>query len=200
MNDVTKPTVFVQYGFCEGSRIGHRFLLALEHAGFQLTEDPAQADIFIGHSAGCLLLPTSSRAQLNVFIGFPYWPNRSLVATLYKKNRREYLVSQRSGTTRTWWVKFRWNSIYFWNVRKNFSMWRAMKSGPQPPKEPDTLCIRNRDDDCCTPEIWQVPSLRQCAFLSVPGEHDHLWMHPSGYTAIIEAYYGASILASAKTQ
>jgi len=196
---VKRPTVFVSYGFCEGPQIGRRFLRSLEQAGFQLTYSPEQADIFIGHSGGCLLTPSSSTSQVTIFIGFPYWPGKSLITTLMEKNRREYRISQRTGTARAWWAKLGWNSFYFWNMRRNVAMRRAMEHGPQTPAGP-TVCLRNRDDDCCTPEIWSVSAFKKCAFISLAGEHDHLWMHPEAYTGIIKAYYGANVLASPETK
>jgi hypothetical protein len=199
MSSTSKPTVFVCYGFCEGPHIGRYFLQALEQANFQLIDDPKQADILIGHSGGCMLVSTSGPTQLTVFIGFPYWPGRSLLYTLFKKNRHEYMVSRRNGTSKAWWAKLRWNSLYFWNMRRNLSMQRAMRRGPQVPTG-QPLCIRNRGDDCCIPEIWRTSSLEKCVFVSVPGEHDHLWMHPEVYTAIIKAYYGTNVLASPKTE
>jgi hypothetical protein len=200
VDDNSKPTIFVCYGFCEGPRIGRHFIHALQNAGFRTVQSAQQADIFIGHSGGCLRLPRKSNARLAVLIGLPYWPDRSLIRTLYKKNRHEHTVSRESGTELQWWVKFWWNSFYFWNMRQNLPMKRAMSRGIQTPAVPTTLCIRNRGDDCCIETIWQLPALTNSAFVSIPGEHDDLWMHPELYAAIIKAYYGASILAPTETK
>jgi hypothetical protein len=200
VNNNPKPTIFVCYGFCEGPWIGRHFLRTLRAAGFQTVRNPKQADIFIGHSGGCLRIPSGAKARLAVLIGIPYWPGRPLVATLYEKNRHEHEVSRDNGTALQWWIKFWWNSFYFWNMRQNLAMQRAMSKGMQPPPVARTLCIRNRGDDCCIETIWQLPALKDSSFVSIPGEHDHLWMHPEAYAAIIKAYYGASILAATETE
>jgi hypothetical protein len=193
------PTVFVCYGFCEGPQIGRSFTEALSSAGFRIAHNPRQADIFVGHSGGCFLVPTSGTTHLSVLIGVSYRPGTSIITTLYQKNTREYTSSRHQGTTASWWRKFRWNSVYFWNLRRNIAMQLALTRGlTMPPSQ--TLCIRNRDDDCCTPDLWQLPALSDASFVSVPGQHDDLWMHPEGYAAIIKAYYGASILASTKSK
>ena len=200
MSDNINPAIFLYHGFCEGPYISQHFVQSLISAGFQTVEDPEQADILIGHSGGCFQIPTTSHARLVVYVGYPWWPGRSLINALYRKNRREHAVSRRKGTTRQWWKKFLWNSIYFWNMSRNFSMWQAMKRGPEALRYSRVLCIRNKDDDCCTSAIWKVPELKQCAFLSARGEHDHLWVHPDVYAVMIKAYYGAIILAQTETK
>jgi hypothetical protein len=198
MANESRPTVFICHGFCEGPQISRRFKRSLESSGFRVIRDPKQANIFIGHSGGCLRIPDGSTTSLAVLIGIPYWPGRSLVGVLYEKNRHEHNVSRDDGTALKWWIKFWWNSFYFWNMHQNILMKRAMSRGFKVPSTPNTLCIRNRGDDCCIETIWQLPALQNSAFVSIPGEHDDLWMHPGAYAAIIKAYYGANILASTK--
>jgi hypothetical protein len=200
VDDSAKTTVYVCYGFCEGPRIGRHLITALEAAGFQVVKDPNKAVIFIGHSGGCLRVPRSASLRLAVLIGIPYWPGRTLIGMLWQKNRHEYVLSRENGSGKQWWRKLYWNGFYFWNMSQNVAMWRALTQGLQKPSAGKTLCIRNRNDDCCTPSIWQHTVLNEAAFVSLRGEHDDLWMHPEAYAAMIKTYYGANVLAPSEAK
>jgi hypothetical protein len=145
-------------------------------------------------------VPAAKQTQLAVLIGIPYYPGKSLLSVLYQKNRADYIASRHSKTTKLWWRKLFWNSLYFWNMRQNRRMQKTLSQGLQTPQTLQTLCIRNRDDMCCREDIWKVPTLSKAAFVSISGVHDDLWVHPEPYAAIIKAYYGANVLAQTKAQ
>lgn len=196
---MSKSTIFICYGFCEGPHIGELFVRVLTNAGFQMVRDPHKADILVAHSGGCLIAPKSTRLRLSVYIGTPYRPVKSLPGMLYAKNKQEYAKSRQDGTTRQWWRKFHWNCFYFWNMRRNLAMQLALSRELEAPTG-QLLCIRNQNDQCCATTIWQAPTLQRTSFISLTGEHDDLWMHPESYAAIIKAYYGASVLAPTKAK
>ncbi len=200
MGTVSKPTFFICYGFCEGTKSGRSLVEALERAGFQIATDANQADIFVGHSGGCLLAPSACKAKLAVCIGIPYWPDKSLVRTLISKNVEQFKGSRSIEQQEQWWGKFFWHGVYFWRIDRNIAMLRKRKSGPQTLPDAKMLYIRNREDGFMTERIYMLPNLRKASFVSLPGTHDDLWMHPDAYAAIIKAYYGANILASTKAE
>lgn len=189
------PKIYIGYGFCEGTHIGQAFLDALQKAGFVGTDEPQAADIFVGHSGGCFLVPKETHAKLVIMVGIPFRSGYSTFNTLLKKNTREFREYHRTGLGKQWRTKLSWNIVYFWNMANNWQMLRAMRKGLQPATGRRVICIRNRDDDCCTELISQQKGLERYAFLSLPGSHDDLWIHSDTYAAIIKAYYGAEVLA-----
>lgn len=77
--------VCIIYGFCEGPRLAGRFLHALAEAGHTSVSDPYAADVVIGHSGGCYLVPTDLPARQVIFIGLTHWPGKSIVRALIEK-------------------------------------------------------------------------------------------------------------------
>lgn len=168
---------------------------ALQATGFRVIPEATKADIFVGHSGGCLLTPSNHTARLVVFVGIPYSPKKSVIATLIRKNIQEERLSRVNHQRKQWLIKFMWHGVYFWRMDRNIAMSLRVSQGPQTLSSAQTLCIRNKDDDFCTDLIWQLPTLKDAAFLSLPGSHDDLWVHPEAYAGIIKAYYGANVLA-----
>src|SRR5690242_14794905 len=114
-----KPSVCILYGFCEGSLEAIRFRRLLHTAGFEITNDPTQATILLGHSGGCFLIPKRPAAKLIIQIGIPYWPGRSILRSLCLKIIDDLRDHHKGGSLRFWLRKTVWNSLYFWNMVRN---------------------------------------------------------------------------------
>src|SRR5262249_25082501 len=149
-------TVCLLYGFCEGPRLAGRMLRALDKAGFAVVDDPYQAEIVIGHSGGCLLVPDDLPAHGIFQIGPPYWPGHWVLRSLIEKNVNDFKNHRQDRMTRQWADKFRWNLYYFWNMPRNFAMLRALEDSPSWRGRRVTV-VRNREDSFCTPDLKSLP-------------------------------------------
>lgn len=68
----TTKTVAFLYGVTEGPQHSRRFRRELERAGYTITHDPAEAEIVIAHSGGCMLVPLEKPTQTTLFINPTY--------------------------------------------------------------------------------------------------------------------------------
>src|SRR5690348_14896227 len=109
---MSKPSVALLYGFGEGTWHGRRFRSVLETQGFTVADQAEEADIVIAHSAGCFYLPQTSKKQLTVLIGPPYWPGRSMVANFLRKAVSDFRYYRTHHLITAWWIKSFHNGIY----------------------------------------------------------------------------------------
>lgn len=173
------------YGFCEGPRMSKGMLRALKRAGHTVTTDLYKADVVIAHSAGCFLVPKDLRAKQIIMIGLTHWPGKSLVWALVQKNWNDFHCHRRDRKGMAWVKKFAWNTIYFWNMRRNLAMWQARTRGDYWQVKRLTL-IRNQEDTFCTPDLASLPFTHKPRFVELPDQHDDCWLHPTRYVAVIQ--------------
>jgi hypothetical protein len=177
-------TVCVLYGFGEGPRVGQRLQKALQASGYEVIDDPAQADIIITHSAGCLLLPEKVRARQIIQIG-PYWPERTWLKAATRKFIDDMHKHHREGELRFWLHKSLWNLTYFCRMPTNFRFLKGLKEGRHWRHGKITTVVRPRYDSFCAVDpksrFKQPP-----AFLSFPGHHDDCWRDPKPYIALLK--------------
>jgi hypothetical protein len=180
---MSKPTVCILYGACEGQRIARRFIVALEASGFVLTHDPLTADIIFAHSGGCYVVPVRHRAQLILLVGLSGTPG---IANL-RKAWLDFRTQHRAGTLKQFATKTFWNALYFWNMPQNWRMWRGWRRGAQRALT-HVVAIRNRDDRTAPAELAHFHFDHPPALISFPGQHDDCWEHPEPYIHIIQKY------------
>jgi hypothetical protein len=178
-----RQAVCVIYGFCEGPRLAEPLLRLLQQAGYAITDNPQEANIVIGHSGGCFLVPEATPAPRIIMVGLPYWPGKSTFRALVQKNRAEIHSYYREHHLSGWLRKFSWNLVYFWKFSANLRMLRAQQRGTFWHTR-NLVIVRNREDLCCTPAITAAPFRHSPAFIALPGHHDDLWLHPQDYVAI----------------
>ena len=193
MTDSNVPTVCILYGFCEGGHTGLPLVCLLRERGYAITGSPSHADIVVGHSGGCFIVPEHATVKQYIMVGLPYWPGKSVFRALVEKNRlelRQYYGERRLGE---WLRKFSWNLIYFWKVPSNIRMLRAQRNGRFWHTK-HVVLVRNRQDRCCTPDITALSFANSAAFIELPGQHDDIWQHPEYYVDIIN-HYASRLLA-----
>jgi len=183
------PTVCILYGFCEGPLEAIRFRRLLRAAGYQITTSSATADIIIGHSGGCFLVPEHPAAKLIIQIGIPYWPGRSILKSLCLKIIADWRDHHKGGSIRFWLRKTGWNGLYFWNMVNNVRMLRGRHAGTLWRFGSVTTVVRPEKDPVCTPDASALPFTTPPRFITIPGQHDDCWRYPQDYIALIQAEY-----------
>ncbi|MBI4034630.1 hypothetical protein HY380_01895 [Candidatus Saccharibacteria bacterium] len=182
-------TVAIIHGWAEGPWQSRKFRQELKQQGFEPEKDASKAEIIIGHSLGCYLVP-ANQAKLIVLIGLPYWPGLNVPASLARKLWLELTHHRRSATIGWWLNKLAHNIWYI--VSKPlmtyyiFSM-RKLKNLPSG-KNQKVLLIRPRNDTFCHPNIKDRLSGREYYFVELPGAHDDCWFKPEPCIELIQKH------------
>lgn len=180
------PTVCILYGFSEGPRVGRRFRAALKAKGYSIITDPAQADILITHSGGCLLLPDKIQAKQIIHIAPYQWPGKSWFACMSRKLLDDIHAHHREGELHFWARKTFWNFVYFWKMANNFRMQRTINQPTRWRYGNITTVLRPRHDTFCTPDYRLLPFKPSATFISMPGYHDDCWRNPKPYVDLLK--------------
>jgi hypothetical protein len=176
-------------GFAEG-KWHHKLLRKeLEHAGFATADSTETADIIMAHSAGCFFLPVSSKPQLIILIGPPYWPGRPLIVSMFKKIYLDFIYRLRERKLGYWLIKTFWNTVYiFGDLQHVIHVGRFARKRDllDRLKNKEVVLIRNEDDAWCTPDLKNIPfKNKSVEFYALPGEHDDCWVNPQPYAKIL---------------
>ncbi len=179
-------TVCILYGFCEGPRVSKRFQADLEAEGYKIISDPSKADVIIGHSGGCFLLPEHLRAKHIIQIGLVHWPGRSVVGSLAQKLIADIRNHHQQGAMHFWLRKALWNFYYFWNIPATIRMLIGRKRGYHWRYGKITTVVRPDLDSFCTPKPELLPFKDKPRVVCVPGQHDDCWRDPKPYLSLIK--------------
>ncbi len=179
------------HGWAEGSWQARRFVECLQQNDLELITDPHNADIIVGHSAGCYLVP-ETKARLIVLIGLPYWPGKPLVVSWLEKlkaevgqhrGRRDFGWFLRKLVHNAWYILSRPSSLY--RFLKN----KRLMSLPKTSTNTKVVLIRNLEDRFCTPKVASLlPEAKDYPIVELPGLHDDCWLEPQAYIEIIRKY------------
>ncbi len=191
-----QPKVCIQYGFCEGPKIGRAFESSLKSAGYALTRNMDDADIVVAHSGGCFVIPNNSDRKLMCMIGLPYSPSKPMVVNMIRKIWLDFKNHEEVRSI-TWWVnKTFWNGVYFFRMPNNMRMLLGMRSRKWQSCK-NVVLIRNTEDVMCTVATDKLPFVYAPKIASLAGQHDDCWIHSDKYVDIIKQYYGNGVLAQA---
>ena len=172
--------VYIEYGWPEGK--WHAKLLAesLITAGFEVVDEPAEADVIIAHSGGCYMLPSDITPKLVLHIGLPNWPGRIVpTSTLLKWNMETKNFY--------WFKKLFYQGVYFFNPITTYKSWRAWtKKILFNYPSAKTILIRNNKDTYMHDETSRaLATKREWQYIESPGMHDDLWENPEQYVELI---------------
>jgi hypothetical protein len=160
------------------SKVGIRKELRLE-----------QADIIFCHSTGCYLVPEEATAKLIVLVGLPYWPNRSLVYSGFKKFSEDFNNTKKDMGT-TWWLNKTLHNIWYMLKYPRDTLMVATKHRVEnlpDPKAHKVILIRNQEDSFCHPKINKIFDKSEgYEFISLPAGHDDCWSGKQAYVDIIK--------------
>jgi hypothetical protein len=175
-------------GWSEGHWQAKRLARELEKRGVIKARKARQADIIIGHSAGCYMLPHKVKAKRIFLIGPPYWPGRSIVSRTFRN-----VIIDAPAQLKSWgWARFclnrLWNGAYIL-IRpfRTINAWRSLRGiliGLH--DESKIILIRSSKDCFCSPEAAQLArEYTNVTFREVPGLHEDCWHHPRPYVDLI---------------
>ena len=182
MNNTPSPKkIYLAFGLGEGRIVARKFEYAATQRGFELTSNHNEADVVIGHSAGCYTLAHLLNTKTIILIGPPTQisTTRDLMRAVSRKLRREY----QELSLREFLAKNALNALYLVNVPRAFHL-RKFTLKRRLPEQTMTL-IRNQHDDF-TDKLIQLHQSDGIRYLSMPGGHDDLWQNPSRYLDILE--------------
>ena len=178
-------TVAIIPGFAEGSFHYSQLRKELQQAGFSVIHDAEQADVIIAHSGGCYLLPSASRAKQVFLIGYPYWPGRSLLTSIYLKFAD---LRQQHGilfATKAWLINgwFACNVIHDWWLIRGSHRRKDILTQPLSGRH----FIWNRYDSYCDPQAVLALATPNDTFISIEGGHDDIWQNPTLYVHLLQS-------------
>jgi hypothetical protein len=181
--------VALQYGVLTGRRVGKKFCKTLAEAGYQLVQNAQDADIIIGHSAGCFWLPQAPTKQKLMLINPPYWPGRS-VTERAKARARTHLRYRRYGYNfKQWLWRSAWGAFYGLDIPRTRLINRVAREYELEKiiTNHTAVIVRNSDDDWLTPDVEKLthdhPGVQ---VVHIPGDHDDLWLNPRPYVEALE--------------
>ncbi|HUY85177.1 MAG TPA: hypothetical protein VMU97_01540 [Candidatus Dormibacteraeota bacterium] len=188
----TNPLSFaISYGFLGGPLHSRHLRKMLNKAGY--VEAPlSEADIIIAHSGGAYLFNPGPRPKL-ILLAAPAL-TREKPRSLFKKNTKQLW---RNAKTEHYLRKRLLWSLYgvycaLRNPKPNYQMIKfASDTSFELPEfdSADVFFIANRDDEWSAgPHLAKLLADRPWAFISLPGAHEHIWVHPEDYIDIIDLY------------
>lgn len=186
-----QQTLCIIYGLNEGPALSKRLRRHAEQRGFVITADAGAADVLISHSGGCFFVgekPAKIILIANPVCGL----RRSMPFVVTKKIFLDFIDCLRTRKIHLWLHKTGWNIIYMFtkfgpNLRMILAATPFRSSLPQTNAE-KTFVINNQTDPWafCVPgaAIAERPNY---TYMTLPGSHDDLWIHPEKYLDIIQS-------------
>lgn len=188
----TRPLSFaIVYGFMGGPLHSRRLRIILKEAGY--VEAPLrEADIVIAHSGATYFLDPGLKPKLLLLVAPAL--TRKNPHKLFRENTRQLWRSAWEEHYRR--KRFLWSLYGFYcflrDPRRNYKMIRfAYDTKLEPPKfkAVNVFFIANKNDAWPNgPQLAKLLTDRHWAFVSLPGAHEHIWVHPRDYVDIINSY------------
>jgi hypothetical protein len=180
--------VAILYGWAEGSWESREFRGKLEAEGFAFIKSPKEADILIGHSLGCYLVPRGLESKKIILIGLPYWPNRGFLSSAFHKLRGE-LEFHRRNKSLVWWINKILHNGWYIVSRPSATFYAETRRKPQylpNEKQNKVLLIRPSEDTFCHPRVMEILStVKNYRYIELPGAHDDCWVNPQPYIDLL---------------
>ena len=191
---MSKPTVFIIYGFAEGPWQGRLFRRQLGKYGWVTIDEVENADIVIAHSGGCFYLPEPRKDQLTVLINPPYWPDKSLLRSGLESAWHNFAVLLKAEVPTGFWLKkTAWNAFYvIVGIRKTLliAVNARRRKFYLALKQCEVLLIRSEHDPWLSPDTPQLlRGKARIIWRKAPGWHDHCWLYPDKYVEMIKSVY-----------
>lgn len=178
--------VCIVYGLNEGPTMGKPLVSVCEKAGFEIVDNPAEADLIFAHSGGCLLIPPDNRAKAIVMVGLPFWPGRPWIVSTLVKIWREGRSYHHNHRLKQWLIKWTHHFRYAAGLKSGWRM--AVNRAFDKPWNADRheIILRNHYDAYCTPNVHRLPFNGPRTFISLPGGHDDCWDNPKPYLRLLQ--------------
>lgn len=181
-------------GIFSGSQTTKPVINALRKAGCEPTDNFAQADIVVAHSAGCLWAHQISDRQRLILIDPLYWPGRTISQRIRSRLKSNAAFRSYDIPYRAWLSKQLWGMYYaFFDIRRTAYILR------QSPKfsldallaHRSVILVRNQYDDWLTPDLGSLLDRhKDTRLVELPGEHDDLVYNPTPYIDLVQSIAG----------
>jgi hypothetical protein len=184
-------SVALIYGFAEGPLHGKKFTRALQTSGYEVVNNPAEADIVITHSAGCYYVPFLHNHQRILLINPTYWPGKSRRKRAIARIRFDllHILPTRQGPY--FLHKTMWNLFYAVtdSARNRDIIHRSGRYLLQASLDHHrTAIVRNTADPWLTPDVEHLRKAHpKVQIFHVPGDHDDCWLHPERYISLLQS-------------
>lgn len=188
--DAYRPTVAFLYGIGEGKRISKKFRACLATHGFRHIEDPAQADIWVVHSAGVLAIPQSTQRKTILIVGGITGWEGPLRAAMVKKVRQDYRAAWAARQLHRWLLKSIYNTGYL--VRQSPGMRKLRRLALQqrlilPDLTNCRIAVVMLKDDPWSGHLGKHDFHNRLPYTFVQFDHlhDDLWQRPEDYVQLL---------------
>lgn len=181
--------IYIIYGFGEGPKLAHRIKQKLAAQGGKLVNTPEEADIILTHSGGCFFLPNVTDKTVVIVnpVCGSLW---QLPFVMSRKIGSDFMYLVRRGHFFTWLGKTLWNLWYIISrVDRTIAM--ARKAPGYQTKLPvvqaeRVFVINNAHDPWAKAVPGQEIIKHHYTYITFPGPHDDLWLHPSKYLDVLK--------------
>lgn len=187
--------VYIAPGWTEANQHIKKFAGGFDN-NLRLTKNPVEADVIIGHSAGCYMLPPKINPGIIMLINPPYGLSGFLLYSILRN-----VVFDIPLQTRAWgtgaWLSLRFGNILgLLNLRSNLIKVRrsiqktdfltSLKKWP-------VIVVRNKQDVFCDPEIQELlKKYNNVVYEELPGLHEDCWINPKPYIELLKKNYNSS--------
>lgn len=178
---------YIITGWAEGRWHSRRFGQELEKRGLVKAPSAAKADIIIGHSAGCYMLPSKIKAETVVLINPPYWPGKSMVVRIFN-NSIVGAPAQIRNWGLWWFVRKR-----FWNGASTIlrplriiKIWRSLQTMLVGLHDSHIVIVRSSLDVFCSPDVHLLSrDYKNVSIREMKGLHEDCWHNPAPYIDLL---------------
>ncbi len=192
MRSKTKSLSFaISYGFLGGPMNSRHLRKMLNKVGY--IEAPLnEADIIIAHSGGAYLFDLGSKPKLILLVApalareNPRKLFRENTKQLWRNAKAEHYLRKRLA-----WSVYGFYCALRWPKRNYQMIKSASDTSIVLPKFECTniFFIANKEDEWSSgPQLTELLAGRPWTFMSLPGAHEHVWVHPEDYIDIIDLH------------
>jgi len=172
--------IYISYGLLEGPLISKYFReVALKH-GYSVVKNFEETDVIIGHSAGCYNIPKSKNIKLILLVGPPTLTHNTYTLASQITKKLKYELKQ-NGLKHTAKKNLK-NLYYIFGVKKMILLRRKTLERKIPIN--NTVLVRNKHDVFNNYQTY-IDSISSHTVLSLPGDHDDIWINPETYLQLL---------------
>ena len=182
-------TAVILQGWAGGAWHTKKLADLLEKNDIRVISDKRAADIIIAHSVGTYDIPSGIHAELIMLIDPPYWPGKSIISRLFKKEHADTKTVRQLYGNKYWLAKKFWEGVYI--ILKPSYSFLAPRQVPISEllahmAGRKVLVVRNKVDAFLTPDIRnQLQDYENVKYIELPGEHDDYYTNPQPYVDLL---------------
>lgn len=181
--------VMIIYGLAEGSMLGRKLRKGLRNNGWKITKKVEEADAIIAHSGGIFNIPSNQDARIIIAVGMPLLLERPIIISILYKFSSDLRRAYRSLFLLS---KTLLNIIYsIARPLHHVKIWNGYrKRKHREITATEFILVRNRDDIFSdSVQILHHGSHHGWSTVSLPGDHDDIWLNPDRYIKLLNVLY-----------